>query len=696
MKYLNLLPILFGLSTCTVPEESIIKDEILWDSYGVPHIYATSDSSLYYMASWAQMKNHGDLILKLYGEARGASAELWGQGFEVNKAMHELGIIDQLETSYSSLEPQYQQMLTAFADGVNAYAEKHRSSLNEDYLKIIPVRETDIIAHYFRVINYEFLIKRKLQATQRSMAGSNAWAVSGKKTSTGNAMLVANPHLWWSGAMLWHEQQFTTTEFNLYGVSFIGLPNIVIGFNENISWTHTVNPMDNTDFFEVKKKDDTYYLDGEYLSFEESSYTVKELKEDGTIETHEGVRKKTKHGVVVKESDNKVIAMRFAQMENYTPYLEQYDLMGKAKNLEEFNEALSLQQMPFLNTLYADKEGNIMHHFGGLIPKKNGDWHKWQDVVSGDSSINIWTSYYESDELPTVVNPSGGFLQNANEPPYINTLPKVLNPNQFASHITPHLKGLPFRPQRSVRLLHENDSISFDELVSLKHDNQAEFALRIQDDILELRDSTTDSLTLAAIKTITAWDGSFDSNSMGALLFVEFINAIRSEKQLGRYQLNEIFSEPWSIDNPLKTPDSFANSAEILSFLKIAAQNHLTKYPALEVPYGDYYKLKVGKYEFPGTGGPQYLGVFRIMMRTSPTEGDEIVGDFGDTFVLVVEMGENVKAKGLLTYGNSSNPDSPHFGDQLELFSKNELRDIWIDRDRQEAHLLELESIGDM
>ena len=386
--------------------------------------------------------------------------------------------------------------------------------------------------------------------------------------------------------------------------------------------------------------------------------------------------------------------MRFAQMEDYPTYLEQYYLMGKAKNLAAFNEALSLRQMPFLNTLYADKEGNIMHHFGGLIPKKNGDWDKWQDVVSGDSSTDIWTDYYSYDELPTVVNPAGGWLQNANEPPFVNTIPRVLRPEDFASHITQPTDGMFLRPQRSARLLHENDNISFDQLVALKHDNKAEFALRIQDDLLKLKEQTSDSLVLAAITTLTDWDATYDSESLGAIFFIEFINTWASQKGVSSRGLLQVgFEKLWDIENPIRTPDDFKNQEEIITTLKTAAEKHLKKYPALAIPYGDYYRLKVGKYEFPGTGGPQQLGVFRIMMSLGTSEGDISYGNFGDTFVMVVEMGEQIKAKGLLTYGNSSDPNNPHYGDQLELFSKNQLRDIWYLRAEQEGHVKEVETL---
>lgn len=686
------------LIACSKPKSStIVKNEILWDNYGIPHIYATSDSSLYYMAGWAQMKNHGNLILKLYGESRGVSAALWGERLETNLDMHELGIIDQLQTSFEQLKPQYQQMLRSFAAGVNSYAKKHSSQLDEKYLQVLPITAKDLIAHHFRVINYEFLIKLMISYNERK-AGSNAWALSPKKTATGNAMLVANPHLWWEDLFIWHEQQFTTNEQNIYGATLVGLPAITIGFNENISWTHTVNPMDNTDFFRVKKKDSSYYLDGEYLPIEKFSYNLKLKKEDGTLETQERIRKKTKHGVVVKESEETLIAMRFAQMDNYTPYFEQYYLMGKAKNLDEFNKALSLRQMPFLNTLYADREGNIMHHFGGLIPKKNGDWAKWQDVVSGDSSANIWTEYYPSDALPTVVNPPGGWLQNANEPPYVNTIPRVLNSKDFASHITPDMEGMPLRPQRSARLLHENDSISFEELVILKHNSQAEFALRIQDDLQSLKEQSSDSLVLEAISTLTTWDASYNNESLGAIFFMEFINTWAAEKGVSsRGLLRTGFEEQWTIDDPIQTPDSFNDPNEIIEVLKLAAENHLKKYPALAVPYGDYYKLKMGDLVYPASGGLQSLGVFRILMSVPDNEKEHTYkGNFGDTFVLVVEMADKIKAKGLLSYGNSSNPESPHYGDQLELFSKNELRNVLFEREDQEKFLEEKEDINQM
>jgi acyl-homoserine-lactone acylase len=119
-----------------------------------------------------------------------------------------------------------------------------------------------------------------------------------------------------------------------------------------------------------------------------------------------------------------------------------------------------------------------------------------------------------------VINPPSGWLQNANDPPYVNTVPTVLNPEEFESHIAP--LNMAFRPQRAARLLYEEDNISFDRLVELKHDNKAELALRLRDDLLALKEITTDSLVLASIDVMTTWDGSYDRDSKGAIFFMEF------------------------------------------------------------------------------------------------------------------------------------------------------------------------------
>ena len=78
---LLLIVLVVGLNACgpasRLVEEPTGPTEILWDSWGVPHIFAADMPNLFYAFGWAQMANHGDLLLELYGQARGRAAEYW-------------------------------------------------------------------------------------------------------------------------------------------------------------------------------------------------------------------------------------------------------------------------------------------------------------------------------------------------------------------------------------------------------------------------------------------------------------------------------------------------------------------------------------------------------------------------------------------------------------------------------------------
>ena len=103
--------------------------------------------------------------------------------------------------------------------------------------------------------------------------------------------------------------------------------------------------------------------------------------------------------------------------------------------------------------------------------------------------------------------------------------------------------------------------------------------------------------------------------------------------------------------------------------------------------WGDLYRLHRGNVDLPGNGsGEGVLGTFRIIDYSQATDG-RFQSDGGDSFIAVVEFGPSVHAKVLLTYGNSSDPKSPHYGDQLALSARRQLRDAWLTRSEVEQHL---------
>lgn len=671
------------ISCSREPATPAFNNEILWDTWGIPHIYAKSSFDLYKMAGWSQMKNHGNLILKLYGEARGKSAEYWGNGIERDRLLHTLGLVENSKTAYDNLPQEEKEIIDAFAEGVNMYAEKNPDQLDENVKVVLPVTPEDIMAHSYRVFYLEFLINRELQNLKNSDIGSNGWAANGSKTKENNALLLANPHLPWFDFWMFFETQLITPENNLYGATLVGLPTIGIGFNETLGWTHTVNTLDNVDFYQLKVSENEYAIDGVPKTLAIDTLTLKVKGEEGfTEETI--IRKKSEHGIIIKEIGETAIAIRFPNMDGSLNIYKQWNAMGQASQLDEFKEALAINTIPLFNTIYADKEGNIMHHFSGNVPKKKGDWGKWKKPVSGDSSQYIWTEFYEYDEVPSIINPETNWLQNANDPPFTNTLPTVLDPAQFSSHIAPN--HMSFRPQRSARLMSEATDLTLESFIALKHDTHSELALRLKDDIAKLTSLTEDSLTLAALDVLNNWDGTFDPQSKGTLLFINFIQSLSGGN------MNQMFEQPWSFADPINTPDGFANAEKVLVTLKATAAGQLEQLKSLEVSYGDVFRTKVGDYDFPANGGFGHLGLFRTLAFQPQADG-KYYAFHGDSYVCAMEFGETITAKALLSYGNATQPGNPHVGDQLELFNKKELRKVWYERKDQESNLELLETM---
>lgn len=683
MRYLIIVFISCTILSCE-NKENISTNEILWDTWGIPHIYAKSDTSLYHMMGWAQMHNHGNLILKLYGESRAKASEYWQGDVNRDKMLHQTGITGAVDKAYDSMAPEVKSIISAFAKGVNAYAVKNPDKIDDKYKKVLPVKPRDIVAHLFRASYKEFLIDPVLQDAREWTGGSNAWAINGSKSKSGNSVLLANPHLAWNDLYLFFEAQLITNETNLYGSTLVGSPTLIIAFNNHLGWTHTVNTADVVDLYEININNNTYELDGENIDIQVDTVNVIEKTDSVTVDHFVPV-KHTKYGMILEEKEDKAIAMQWPNLEGVFDPFSQWLAMGKAKSLHEFQDALKMNQLPFLNVVYADKDKNILYHFLGNIPKKNGSWEKWQQVVPAKTSEELWNGYYTFDELPGFVNPETNWIQNANDPPYTSTIPPTLGPDSFSSHIAPN--HMQFRPQRSAKLLKNSGPLSLTDVIALKHDTKSELALRLKDEFEELKQMSDDSLTLAALNILIDWDASFEAESQGAVLFINLM------RELGT---NGIYAEEWRFNEPLTTPDGLKNKRKTLDVIKQAAETQITQMGSLEIPFGDVYRLKVGDYEFPGNGAGGPLGVFRTLYYNRDEKGKHYYALAGDSYICVTEFGEEVTAKALLPYGNASQPANPHVGDQLELFSEKKLRDVLLSRKDHEANLELIEIISDM
>ena len=687
LAHVALLFTLF-LSSCSSSAPPI-ESEILWDDWGVPHIYADSWDSVFYSFGWAQMHSHGDLVLKLYGEARGRAAEYWGADYiESDRYLRVMGVPSRAEEWLEQQSPSMRAYLEAFARGMNDYASQNLALLNEKGHIVLPVEPSDILAHLQRVVHIEFVgqtIRPKLNAL--GVAGSNAWAIAPKKSKSGNAMLLANPHLPWSSFFRLYEAHLVAPGLDVYGAAFVGIPVLGIAFNDFLGWTHTNNTMDGADLYEVFVRDEGYLWPpiGEGPSyvreFDAFTDTMKVKQADGTLEEQEFVIRSTDYGPVVGERGSSVLVAKIVGFDQ-PHFLDQYWNMARSKSFEHFEEQLRRLQNPAFNLLYADRDGRIMYLFGGRHPfrREEANWQFWQGLIPGNHPGFYWNSTHSYSDLPKVVDPASGWVQNANDPPWSSTFPSQLDPYDFPFYLAP--REMSFRAQRSVSMLDTDELISLDKMIEYKHSTRMELADRVLDDLIPAA-RRRGGIARRAAGVLNAWDRASDADSRGAVLFEAWVQEIGLSPNT--------FQTPWDEDNPRTTPDGLKNSREAADALVNAAVRVEETYGALDVPWGDVYRFQYEGKDFPANGAPGSLGVFRVIGFSR--EDNVYKATRGDSFVAAIEFSDPVQAQVLLAYGNSSQPHSKHQGDQIELLSNKELRPAWRTRSEIEAHLESVETL---
>lgn len=645
------------------------RTEILWDNYGVPHIYAQNAQEMYYAFGWAQMNNHANLMLKLYAQSRGCAAEYWGnEYFDSDKQILLFKIPELARKGYLKQNIEFKSYLDAFVKGINDFAAAHPDMIGEEFKQVLPVTVYDIISHTIRITCLEFLAAEDIGTVKRITApGSNAIAIAPSKSASKYSMLITNPHLPWADYFIWFEAHLNSPGFNAYGIALVGMPSISMAFNDNLGWALTVNPIDASDRYELYLKEDGYLLDNKTIPFEKEQALIKVRQDDGTLKEQRVEFKYSLQGPVVGEKGNKAYAVRIAGLNNYRIF-EQYHLMAKSKNLAEFESAVKMLQNPMFNIIYADKAGNILYVFNGNVPvRKEGDVAFWKGTIDGTESKYIWKETHPYEDLPKLLNPASGFLQNCNDPPWTCTDPPVLNPQNYPAYMAP--VGTFMRPQRAVNMIKNNTSVSFDQLVAYKLNTGMEAADRFLDDLLKAVKKYPDTTAVRAAAILSLWDRKTEKDSRGAVIFAGWWDLVNSS----------MFEIPWNSKEPNTTPYGIKDQKLAVDLLVKAAGAVMKKYGSLSVAWGDVYRFRMYGLDYPANGGPGEYGIFRTVYFADDNDNKK-KAVAGETYVAVTEFGKKVKAQVLLSYGNATQPGSRHLGDQLIMLSEKKLRPALLEK----------------
>ena len=658
------------------------KPEILWDNYGVPHIYGKTIEDTYFGFGWAQMHNHADLILQLYGTARGRAAEYWGEQFvESDRLTHLLRLPEEAPNLYARQTPESKKILDAFVAGMNAYAKAHPDKIGDAVKQVLPIKAADVLAHIAREISEVFVAGGDLgYAMDALKPGSNSLAIAPSRSTSGHAMLMANPHLPWSDLFLFFEAHLNAPGFQVYGASLVGQPVINIGFNENLGWTHTVNTIDASDLYILTEKDNGYLLDGKVKPFETIHYKIKVKEAGNHLKERDIACKYSAQGPVLGEKNGKAFAIRIAGLRNALVAAE-WHAMAKASNRTEFEKALQMLQIPMFNVVYADKQGDILYLFNGNVPiRPTGDWQFWQSPVDGTKSSLIWNKTHPYKDLPRVLNPTGGFVANANDAPWTCTYPLALDHTKFPAYMAPFERPS-LRPQRGVNLVLKKDKLSLDDLADIKMNTGLEAADRWLDELLAAGNQFPDTSLTEAITVLKAWDRSADVNSKGTILYMIWFSSMDENA----------VAVPWDPKDPFNTPKGLKDPKAAVEILKKAVAETRKRFGRLDATYGDVFRFRIKQHDVPGNGGPgDQFGIYRTLYFSADKD-KTMVGVAGDSYVALVEFGPRVIARVSLSYGNATQNGSTHVGDQLDLMTAKKLRPALLTKEEIMKNLEEKE-----
>jgi penicillin amidase/acyl-homoserine-lactone acylase len=376
------------------------------------------------------------------------------------------------------------------------------------------------------------------------------------------------------------------------------------------------------------------------------------------------------YGPVVRNKAN-TYAIRYAGIGTARIW-EQLYRMNKAKNFQEWQDAMRLAQLPMFNVAYADKDGNIYYLYNGIIPMRT-EGYDWASYLPGDTSKTLWTDYLLFDDLPQVLNPPSGFIQNANGTPFRTTL-GAGNPDP--SRYSPSLgidKDISNRSLRMLEIFGGDESITPEEFVQYKFDmaySEDSIVPQLVQIIIGAQMPNAD--TARAQEVIRNWNMRTDPDNTGAALMIFTLMKLN-----GKY--------PDSIRLSRLGQGNF-NQAMVLDSFSEAVQTLVEHFGHVDVKWGEVNRLMRGHVDLPIGGGPDVLHATYGEMQE---DGRLKITD-GDSYVLLViwDKDGNVHSMSVHQFGAATiHDESTHYADQAPLLAQRRLKPVWFNEADIRAHL---------
>lgn len=673
---------------------------IVRDNWGVPHIYGKTDADAVFGLLYAQCEENFSKVEENNLEMMGRLSEIYGESQLYNDLQMRLIYDTAAAIADYKLSPLWlKKLLDAAADGVNFYLYKHpqvkplllthfepwfallRTNGSISATQNGGITTADLKNLYPAKNSSTSFLERNLPFYEVEPTGSNGFAVSSKKTASGNAILYINPHVTFYYRS---EVQMVSDEgLNVYGAVTWGTFFVFQGFNQYCGWMHTSGITDVADLFveETVTKDGALFTkyDSKLLPVKSKQIMVRYKTSDG-FDEQSFTTYYTNHGPVMGMRNGKWLSLR--ENNRSLNALMQSWLRTKAKGFEDFKKVMNLRSNTSDNTVFADDKGNIAYWHGNFVPVRSKKFD-YSLPVDGSTSETDWLGIYKLDEIVHVYNPSTGFIQNCNSTPFTVSGESSPKKKDYPTYMAPD--GQNFRALNAEKLLSAANNLSIDKMireVGYSH-YLAAFdylipALLKDYNALPPNESLKQNLT-AVIDSLKNWDKNSSASSVASTVAIEFGYRFlqKTPPVLKPYDATN------GVGQLLATLQS-TTSQERLMLLSETLTDLEKRFDSWKTPWGEinrYQRPANGKFNdaepsLPvGLAAASFGSIPSFASRRFP-DMNKRYGVSGNSFVACVEFGKRIKAKSVITGGQSFNPLSKHYTDQAEMYINGNFKDV--------------------
>jgi acyl-homoserine-lactone acylase len=641
------------------PKKGYVR--IIRDDYGVPHVYALRERDLYYGFGYAMAADRLKQMFTTLNMGLGRLAELQGEtALSSDIFFRSFDLARKAKLYKSRLSSPVKAMFRAHIAGIKAYIKEHRQK--------IPAWITDEFGldEICQVMLAATILRRSGNTGERPgdlPAGSNTFAISGSRAKRKKPILIFDPHTAYSGFTVLYEAHLITPDYSVIGMNTPGSPRIDGGFNGKVAFGGTANFPDETDTYKFQINPQNSDL---YLNYD-GWRTFQKLEETFKIKTGTGFRTETRTilvthvGPVTYTQDGYAYATRLADYES-AAWENSFYKKNKVSTVQQFFNLLKVENRENHNYIAADTKGNIGYFYTAYLPLRNEELD-WSQPVAGEDPRSEWQGYLPASQLPRVINPASGWLQSANDDHWQVTENSGISEN------------LPFRltfPRITTRGIRFRELLSGDPMVtSAEAQKYATDTLMIKARfwapiLVGAFDLYADSMSLRGTDTETAinlfrnWNYRAETDSKAMTVFFYWFD-------VGNTELRPIESTD-EVTEEIKQ-DQLTKLGNAASYIK-------SKHGRVDITWGEVQYLEHGGQKYPLAGSGGWFPPIRAIW-SPPREDGYLKAIGGSSFCMVIELTNKTKFFSSLPFGQSEDPNSPHFNDMTKLFSQKKFKPVY-------------------